>query len=74
MRVCGPNKQSQLASVFRASSKNHNERSAKFHNTRPLLVIGWNTVYFGLQWLVVPFVIVCDLGAQADLQRHVFFD
>ena len=37
-------------------------------------VIGWNTVYFGLEWLVVPVVFVCDLGAQADLQGRVFFD
>ena len=35
------------------------EHSAKLHNT--LAVIG-------LEWLVVPFVFVCDLGAQADLQ------
>ena len=32
----------------------------------PPLEIGVNTVYFGLEWLVVEFVIVCDLGAQAD--------
>ena len=40
----------------------------------PPLVGDWlNTVYCGSEWLVVPFVIVCDLGAQADLQRRVFF-
>ena len=26
-----------------------------------------------MEWSVVPFVIVCDLGAQAALQRRVFF-
>ena len=38
----------------------------------PLPVIGWNTVYFDLVWLVVPLGIVCDLGAQAA-HRDVFF-
>ena len=33
--------------MFRASSKNYHERSAKPHNTHPLSVIGWNTIYFG---------------------------
>ena len=28
-------------------------------------MIGWNTIYFGFEWLVVPFVFVYDLGAQA---------
>ena len=37
--------------------------SAKHHNTHPLSVIGWNTVYFDFEVLVVPFVSVCDLGA-----------
>ena len=54
------------------SSKNYHERSAKPHNTRPLSVIGWINVYFGLEWLVVPFVIVCYLGAQAAY-RDTFF-
>jgi hypothetical protein len=49
--------------VFRASSKNDRERSAKPHNTHPLSVIGWNTFYFGFEWLVVPFAFVYDLGA-----------
>ena len=40
--------------------------------TRPLSVIGWNTIYFGLVWLVVPFVFVCDLRAQAA-HRDTFF-
>ena len=40
--------------------------------TRPLSVIGWNNVYYGLVWLVVPFVIVCDLGAQ-DAYRTFFW-
>ena len=39
----------------------------------PPLVGDWlNTIYCGSEWLVVPFVIVCDLGAQADLQRRIF--
>ena len=34
---------------------------------------GWlNTIYCGYEWLVVPLIIVCDLGAQAVLQRRVF--
>jgi hypothetical protein len=33
--------------VFRATSKNDHERSAKPHSTHPLSVIGWNTIYFG---------------------------
>ena len=28
-----------------------------------LSVIGWNTIYFGFEWLVVPFVFVYDPGA-----------
>ena len=55
-----------------SSSKNFHERSTKPHNTRPLSVIGWINVYCGSEWLVVPLVIVCDLGAQAVLQRCVF--
>ena len=47
------------------SSKNYHERSAKPHNTHPLSVIGWNTIYFGFEWLVVAFVFEYDLGAQA---------
>ena len=34
-------------------------------------MIGWNTIDFILEWVVVPFVIVCDLGAHAVLQRRV---
>ena len=34
-------------------------------------MIGWNAVYFGFEWLVVPFVFVYDLGAQA---AYNFFD
>ena len=49
-------------SVFRASSKNYHERSAKPHNTHPLSVIGWNTIYFGFECLVVPLLFVYDLG------------
>ena len=30
-------------------------------------------VYFGLEWLVVPLVIVCDLGAQAAYRDTFFF-
>ena len=37
--------------------------SAKHHNTHPLSVTGWNTVYFDFEVLVVPFVSVCDLVA-----------
>ena len=51
--------------------KSNHERSAKPHNTHPLSVIGWNSIDCGLEWLVVPFVFVCDLGAQAVLQRRV---
>ena len=51
----------------------HEEGGAKPHNTRPLSVIGWNTIYFGFEWLVVPFVFVCNLGAQAAY-RDAFFD
>ena len=58
--------------VFRASSKNDHERSAKPHNTHFLSVIGWNTIYFGFEWSVVPFVFVYDLGAQAAY-RDAFF-
>ena len=31
-----------------------NAEQAKPHDTRPLSVIGWNTIYFGFEWLVVP--------------------
>ena len=34
-------------------------------------MIGVNTIYSGSEWLVVLFVIVCDLGAQAAY-RDVF--
>ena len=64
---------SPLPSAFRASSKNDHERSAKPHHTHPLSVIGWNTIYFGFEWLAVPFVSVYDLGAQAAY-RDVFFE
>ena len=37
-----------------------------------LSVIGWNTIYFGLEWLVVPIVFVCDLGVQAAHRDAVF--
>ena len=59
--------------MFRGSSKNDHERSAKPNNTHRLLVIGWNTIYLGLELLVVPFVFGYDLGAQADY-RDSFFD
>ena len=40
--------------------------------TAPPLVCDWlNTISCGSEWLVVPLVIVCDLGAQAVLQRRV---
>ena len=52
-----------LPFMFGASSRNYHERSAKPHNTHPLSVIGWNTIYCGFEWLVVPFVFVYDLGA-----------
>ena len=58
--------------MFRASSKNHHERSAKPHNSHTFWVIGWNTIYLGFEWLVVPFVYVYDLGAQAA-HRDTFF-
>ena len=58
--------------MFRASSKNDHERSAKPHDTHPLLVIGWNAIYLGFEWSVVPFVFVYDFGAQAAF-RDVFF-
>ena len=35
-------------------------------------MIGWNTIYLGFEWLLVPFVFVCDLGAQAAY-RDVFW-
>ena len=54
-RACSP-----LPSAF-VSSKNYHERSTKPHNTQPLSVIG--SIFFGFEWLVVPFVFVCDLGA-----------
>ena len=43
-------------------------------NTTALPLVGdWlNTIYCGVEWLVVPLVIVCDLGAQAAY-RDVFF-
>ena len=34
-------------------------------------MIGWINVYSGLEWLVVPFVIVCDLRAQAAYRDTV---
>jgi hypothetical protein len=58
--------------VFRASSKNYHERSAKPHNTHRLSVIVWNTIYFGFEWLVVPLVFVYNLGALAAY-RGAFF-
>ena len=42
------------------------------HNIHPLSVIGWNTIYFVFEWLVVPFVFVYDLGALAAY-RDMFF-
>ena len=53
-----PNKQSQLAPPFHVSCT-----YPKPHNTHPLSVIGWNTIYFGFEWLVVLFSFVYDLGA-----------
>ena len=50
--------------VFRASSKNYHERSAKTLQHPPLVGDWMVTVYFGFEWLVVPFVFVYDLGAQ----------
>ena len=60
---------SPLLSLFQASSKNYHERIAEPH---PLSVIGWNTIYFGFEWLVVPYVFGYNLGEQADY-RDVFF-
>ena len=48
-----------------SSSKNYRERSAIPHNSHPLTVIGWNTVYFDFELLVVRLAFVYDLGAQA---------
>ena len=63
---------SLLPSVFRASSKNYPGRSAKPHNTHPSSVIGWNTAYFGFEWLVVPFAFVHRSRSTGCLQREVF--
>ena len=63
-------KQTEPACPYRcSSSKNDHERSAKPH---PLYVIGWNTINFGLVWLVIPFVFVCDLGAQVTYRDTCF--
>ena len=42
-------------------------------NTSLYVSVGWINVYSGSDWLVVPSVIVCDLGAQAAY-RDAFFD
>ena len=63
---------SHLPPVFRASSKNDRERSAKPHHTHPWALIGWNTIYLGFEWLVVLFVFVYDLGAQAAYSDAFF--
>ena len=42
--------------MFHASSKNYHERTENPTTPLPLSVIGWNTIYYGLEWLVVPFV------------------
>ena len=55
---------SPLPSVFCASSKNYHERSAKPHNTHPLSLIGWNTIFWGFEVLIVPFVFLYDLAKQ----------
>ena len=57
-----------------SSSKNYHERGAKPHNTHPLLVIGWNTIYFGFEWLVVPLVFVCNIGAQVAYRDFLMVD
>jgi hypothetical protein len=58
--------------VFRASSKNHIERNTKPQSIHPLSLIGWNTIYLGFEWSVVPFIFGYDLGAQAAY-RDAFF-
>ena len=60
-----PNKQSQLVPPFHVSciQNIYHEHSAKPHNTHPLTVIGWNTIYFGFEVLVVPFIFLYDLWA-----------
>ena len=42
---------SPLPSVFHASSKTIMNAAQKNHNTHPWSVIGWNTIYFGFEWL-----------------------
>jgi hypothetical protein len=39
--------------------------AAQIPTTPTMLVMGWKTIYFGFEWLVVPFVFVYDLGALA---------
>lgn len=50
-----PNKQSQLAPPLRFKMISHHFAftSTKPNNIHPLSVIGWNTVYFDLELLVV---------------------
>ena len=48
------------------------QRSAKPHNAHRSLVIGY-TIYFGFEWLAVPFVFVYDLGAQAAYRDVYLF-
>ena len=54
-------------------TQNYHERSTKPHNTHPLSVICWDTVYFGLEGLILPFVFLYDLGAQAAYRDTFFF-
>ena len=42
-------------SVVCTSSKNYHKRSAKPHNTNPLSMIGWCTIYFGFHKSVTLF-------------------
>ena len=55
-----------------SSCKNYRERSPKPHNSHPLTVIGWNTVYLDFEWLVVRLAFVYDLGAQAACRDRFF--
>jgi hypothetical protein len=60
-------------SVFRASSKNYRECSAKSQNTRPLAVISCNTIDIGFEWLVKPFAFLWTISEhRLSAEMHFF--
>lgn len=50
----------------------HPSTSRKVHNTKPLTLIGWNTICLCVKRMVVPIVFLAYLGPWADQRDAVF--